>query len=116
MAMTTTRPVQIVRLLSSDTLVAPLVLEVPCDGMGRVVGNIGYDAVVAAPTIEFSEDDLNWDSIQSATVDATAAAGITLYRFDIAIGAWKFVRITIPNPPGGNFVRGGARLLPVEEA
>ena len=116
MAMTTTRPVKLVTLSNADTVLAPIVLEIPCDGMGRVVANFAYTAPVIAPTIEFSMDNLNWDSgPQSAAVDNTAAAGITLWRLDLEIRAWKSLRLTITAPGVGQSVRGSARLLPVEE-
>ena len=115
MPMTTTRPIKIVRLSNADVLLAPMVLEVPCDGMGRIVVDLAYTAPVLAPTIEFSMDGLNWDSAQLAAVDATAAVGITLWKFDLEIKDWKVTRLTIPPPGVGQFVRGGARFLPVEE-
>ncbi len=115
MTMTTTKPIKVVKLSNADTLSVPLVLEIPCDGMGRIVGDFAYTAAPSAgPTIAFSEDNLNWDSTQSAQVDVTAAPGITLYRFDLDIRAWTAVQLTIQNPSSG-FVRGSARLLPVEE-
>jgi len=115
MAMTTTRPIKLVKLSNADAVPAPLVLEYPCDGMGRLVGDFAYTAPVVAPTIEFSLDNLNWDSTQTAAVDFTAAAGITLWKFDLDVRAWKALRITIPAPGVGQSVRGSARLLPVEE-
>jgi hypothetical protein len=115
MAMTTTRPIKLVKLSSADVVLVPIVLEVPCDGMGRIVGDFAYSVPVVAPTIEFSMDNLNWDSAQTAAVDNTAAAGITLWKLDLEVRAWKAVRLTIPASGAGQSVRGSARLLPVEE-
>jgi|SRR5271155_3517537 len=117
MAMTTTESVEVVSL-QNDILVSDQVIVAPCGGMGEIEGNVAYTAPPAGPPkLEFSADNVNYDSTQNATVDASAAPGITLYKFDkIQIDDWKFARITIPATPGGAVVRGGVRILPIEEA
>lgn len=90
----------------------PDIVAAPCGGMAAIVGSIGYTggAPATLPTIEFSDDGLNWDSTQLATLDATAAAGVTLYSFNIAVRAWRFVRVRIFAPI--TRIRGFVELRP----
>lgn len=92
--------------------VGPDVVVAPCGAMAAVVGSIGYTggAPATLPTIEFSDDGLNWDSTQVATVDGTAAVGVTLYSFNIAVRAWRFVRLRIFAPV--TRIRGFVELRP----
>jgi len=116
MTMTTTKPVEVFRS-NGESLTTDLVLEVPCSGMGAIEGKLAYTAAPAsAPTLEFSMNNVDWDSAQSATLDGTAVT-VTLYQFDkIKVSDWKFARITIPLIAAPDVVRGGVRILPVEEA
>jgi len=92
----------------------PLVIETGCNGMDRCIGVMVYTTVAPAagvPTVEFSYDGVNWDSIQAAPADITVLVDIG-YRWDFQIFNWRFVRVTI-NPPGiGETVRGHVSLLP----
>lgn len=92
--------------------VGPDIVAAPCGGMSTVLGSIGYTggAPATLPTIDFSDDGVNWDSTQLGVADATAAAGVTLYSFNIAVRAWRFVRIRIFAPV--TRIRGFVELRP----
>lgn len=99
---------------SDVTFVANKVAVTACDGMGSVAADIRYTvAPVAPPTLEFSENGLDWDYLQNIPVGANAGPGIVaLFAVALTIDQWKFVRVVVQPPGGGGSCRGAATLLP----
>ena len=99
---------------SDATFVADKEAVTPCDGMGSVAADIRYTAAPAAPpTLEFSENGLDWDYLQNIPAGVNPGPGIVaLFTVAMTIDQWKFVRVVVQPPGAGGSCRGAATLLP----
>jgi hypothetical protein len=119
MVLTVSKGVRVLGVAPNDTwptAQGSRIIAGACAGMAHLVLDIAYytTAPASAPTIEFSSNGLNWPSIQSAGSDPAIAVGVAaMYYADLQIKAWKFYRITLPQPSGTFTAQGSAKLLAV---
>ncbi len=96
------RPTRLIGLTSADAMPSDVVAGASCDGMGKVTGSVLYSAAPATnPTVEFSNNGINWGWEQQVPADPSSVVANTAFDWSIPVVSWRYVRVTLPAAGGG---------------